>query len=616
MDLKNFNIYDLLSLVDKHSDLNILTLSNSELEILPNEICSLKKLRSLSIKNCPKIKFLPICFSKLKEIKTLKFIACKHNRLPKNIELISSLTNLNLSNQKYNSKTDWNLLKKLGNLNSLVLSASLKSMKGCPPEEISDLKKLQFLYLDQNNLNKLPFRFFELRELLLLDISNNNFIEFPEVLIFLPKLSYLIIDAKLANTLPIEIFEIDSLKDLKIRATNLQKYPLASNLSNIFKIAHKYKFKHSFISMILDLTKYPEQFDFLELNECIDLLNCEIEELIFKTLNRIKILISADFSFPGNTSLLYISGKTFETKSVLKSKLKENNIKFCRKYSEKVTHIMLCPGHKLDFSMLNNKVLFTEDMLYIDQNFNKINSVFSENLNSIINLLISPIPDNNLIALHLIECGRLCTDLLTELVFLYKKSSSAPIHKKIISLLQKSGFLNLSLQLKRRFPLFGISENSLNNNLEFYAQFPEVDIFKLLLLIYNDSGRGKKFALLNLKKEEKQSFFEKVIINGVLDFSGSNLNILPEDFEIFSDSVFSLNISNNKFDSFPYTALSKLNNLVELNISNNPSIWHYPEDIIHLKNLKKLIVSKSFLTRSLKGLLVKLKEKKVEVQLE
>lgn len=591
----------------------------SNLKTLPREIVNLKLLCSLSIRNCPNLEELPVELSELSMLKSLSIVGSSQKKLPKNLDLLVNLRKLALKASSFGKKTDWTALNSLQKLESFELSGSLKGLKSELAAEIFSIKNLQFLYLDNNNLHKLPYRISELKNLILLDLSRNAFVDFPDVLVFLPKLETLIVDAAVINSVPFEIFEMPALKELKISGRDSSKYSLVSHYENFFNLSKKNNFDKNFIYSVLDILKYPELMFELEINELIPLLNCGLEPLVSTALEVLNNCLSKNYSIPAEGSVLYIGSKTFEMKSVLKSKLNDIGIGFSTKISKQISHVLLSPGLNItNFSGLSNFVFITEKMLrdLFDEESNLLsenNIDFKDSLEKIRMLLNSGDEDNNLLGLQLLGNSMLPDTLLTDLLFLYKKTSNANIRKITLGLVQKSGHLSLALNLKKRVALLNVSETTLTKNLLFYCSFNLINRFRLLNLIYNLSGNGQNFALLYLNSLEKLHFFSKIIEDGQLDLSYLELQKLPDDFYIFSEQVYSLVLNNNNFDSFPIAALLKLKNLKKLNFAGNYSVWHYPDSISQIKNLELFIVPEIFELRTTKKLIAELEKMNVEV---
>ena len=606
--------------INAFPDLEVFSVfSLNALKTLPSSIGKLKKLNQLNISFCRSFEEFPAELADLKLLRSLSITSSQHKKLPKGLAALTNLRKLTLKGNLYSAKTGWEALCNLKGIESLELSHSIVKMKSELPKEIFGLHKLQFLYLDNNRLKKLPFEIGQLKELLLLDLGYNIFTEFPEELLFLPKLESLTINAEAINNVPFELFEIPTLKELKITGRNSLKYPLVTTIEKLFYASKSKHLQRDFINLILSVLKYPNLIEELELNELIQLLNCEIEQIVFRSLQRLENMLSSSFSAPNRDSIVLISGKTFENKAQLKSSLDKRGIKTASKFNDKITHILLSPDMKTEsFKYDGSLVFMTEKLLKDSLDFSSDQvSIFDDeedeqSIEKIASLINSDSDSNNLIALNLLKAG--FKEVLTsDLVFLYKKSSNNQIRKLCIDLLKKFGQLELALNLKRRLPLTSVEkEKNLSNNLAFYCSFYGVNPLRLLKLIYQKSKKGLHFGMMQLNSNDKKIFFDDIIKDGILDLSKTELEKLPVDFGIFSTQIKTLNLSYNNFSEFPLAGLLSLKNLSELNFLND-EVWYYPDELSGIENLKKLQVKLSFESRVSTKLLSALKSKGVKI---
>jgi hypothetical protein len=219
---------------------------------------------------------------------------------------------------------------------------------------------------------------------------------------------------------------------------------------------------------------------------------------------------------------------------------------------------------------------------------------YVHNLDKVRQLLNSEDVNNNLIAINLLTNTNLIEDLLTDLLFLYKKSGSQLIRKACLDLLKKQGKLDFAIDLKKRMPLFSVvKESTLSKSLLFYSSKYKLDMSRLLKMIFDKTKMGKNFALMHFDSKEKIEFFEKMIDGGYLNLSRTGLERLPEDFGIFSDKVETLDLSLNNFIEFPIEGLLKLKKLTGLKFIN-ANIWHYPDEIAELSQLDVIFLPVGF----------------------
>jgi hypothetical protein len=608
-------------MIAANQDVEVFSISSlGALKTIPATIARLEKLNQLNISFCKSLEKLPQELSNLKFLRSLKMMNCQQKRLLPGLSLLAQLRKLSLKGQLYSNKTNWEPITNLKAIESLELSHSLVKTKGQLPKEIFGLHKLQFLYLDNNRLSKLPYEIGQLKELLLLDLGFNIFSEFPDELVLLPKLETLIINAEAINNVPFELFELPALKELKITGRNAKKYPRISEVERFFYASKKNKFDQNFINLVLTVLKYPNLFDELEQSELILLLNCEIESIVFKSLEKLESILQHSYSPLNSASIIYIGGKTFENKSILKLKLAHSGVKICSKLSQKPTHVLLTAGMKIsDFKDCNEVIFMTENML-LKEIYDSEADVLSvettdyvNNLDKVRQLLNSDDANNNLIAINLLNNTNLIEDLLTDLLFLYKKSGSQLIRKNCLDLLKKQGKLDFAIDLKKRMPLFSVvKESTLSKSLLFYSSKYKLDTSRLLKMIYDKSKMGKHFALMHFDNKEKIEFFEKMIDGGHLNLSKTDLERLPEDFGIFSDKVETLDLSLNNFVEFPIDELLKLKNLSALKFING-NIWHYPDAIAELSKLEIFFIPHNFAQLASANLLAKLNSMQVKI---
>jgi Leucine-rich repeat (LRR) protein len=132
-------------------------------------------------------------------------------------------------------------------------------------------------------------------------------------------------------------------------------------------------------------------------------------------------------------------------------------------------------------------------------------------------------------------------------------------------------------------------------------------------MIFDKTKMGRHFALMHFETKDKIDFFEQIIENGQLNLSNCDLEKLPDDFEMFSKKVTSVNLSYNKFDEVPIKALLKLKNLTELKFVN-ANIWHYPDEIAEISKLETIYVPFSFAQLASANLIAKLNSMQVNIK--
>ncbi|QZA58748.1 leucine-rich repeat domain-containing protein [Candidatus Rhabdochlamydia porcellionis] len=90
----------------------------------------------------------------------------------------------------------------------------------------SFLNRLSEITLSQNNLTSLPQSFKSLQALTVLDLTDNSFAEFPELLVKLPNLKYLDLSKNQLTQLPESLTELRALQALLVRGNQLTELPI------------------------------------------------------------------------------------------------------------------------------------------------------------------------------------------------------------------------------------------------------------------------------------------------------------------------------------------------------------------------------------------------------
>ncbi len=107
------------------------------------------------------------------------------------------------------------------------------------PEKIFELKDLESLALEHNQLAHIPDEIINLKSLKMLFLNYNEFTDFPESLLQLPSLEFLSLSNNYISSLPESIKNFKSLKDFYIRSNNIKEIPPFLNRTK-FKIVFQY----------------------------------------------------------------------------------------------------------------------------------------------------------------------------------------------------------------------------------------------------------------------------------------------------------------------------------------------------------------------------------------
>ncbi|XP_065872006.1 uncharacterized protein [Euphorbia lathyris] len=151
LDLSNSKIEELPELITKFDKLRFLNLSNSNIKELPGFIGKLQNLQTLNLSNS-NIKELPRFIGKLQNLQTLNLSNSNTKQLPESISNLLNLRILDVSNSKIIELPE--SIGKLHNLQTLNIS---KSKIRKLPESITNLFNLQTLkFVDCKELIELP----------------------------------------------------------------------------------------------------------------------------------------------------------------------------------------------------------------------------------------------------------------------------------------------------------------------------------------------------------------------------------------------------------------------------------------------------------------------------
>ncbi|WP_295810820.1 leucine-rich repeat domain-containing protein, partial [uncultured Apibacter sp.] len=136
-------------------------------------------------------------------------------KLPESIKNLEYLKYLNLSSYYYKkdlSGTDWNVISKLKDLETLNLYGN-NNIQGALPESWGELQKLKNLYIGYNSIDQLPSTIGNMISLTRLEANNNQIKEIPKT-IAKTKLEYIYLSYNNIQKVPKELEEIKSLKNI------------------------------------------------------------------------------------------------------------------------------------------------------------------------------------------------------------------------------------------------------------------------------------------------------------------------------------------------------------------------------------------------------------------
>ncbi len=144
--------------------------SNFGLELIPSKIGNLKELKFLDLK-LNKLKNVPDSIGSLYNVEYLNLSSNELDKLPESLGDLTSLEYLNLSGNKIESIPD-----SIGNLKNLkVLNLSKNNLVEIP-ESLGELKSLKIVYLSDNPLKSLPKSLLNLKCPIVLNGTPLNYI--------------------------------------------------------------------------------------------------------------------------------------------------------------------------------------------------------------------------------------------------------------------------------------------------------------------------------------------------------------------------------------------------------------------------------------------------------
>lgn len=253
LDLSFCNLDELPEEIVYLKNLTHLNLCGNNINSLSENLFNLKKLKSLNVsKN--QLDLFPKAIFKIKSLKNLNLSSNKISSFGKKI---SNLINLEILDLSLNLIED--LPKEIGDLKRLLyLDLSINKLK-LIVREITKLSKLRVLYIaggrdnsfHYGGIEKLPEEFGELRNLQILDISRNQIQELPNSFKYINSLEKLYLDHSCFIKFPKEIYSLknlilldlgfnyylDSIPDGIENLLNLQYLTLCDN--NINEVSYK-----------------------------------------------------------------------------------------------------------------------------------------------------------------------------------------------------------------------------------------------------------------------------------------------------------------------------------------------------------------------------------------
>ncbi|WP_299221991.1 leucine-rich repeat domain-containing protein [uncultured Aquimarina sp.] len=197
-----------------HKNLEVLILDSLDIKEVPASIKLFPNLKQISLVHNPNLNLQQV----ITQISGLpiEFLNLKNNKLaslPENITKLQDLRDLNLSYNTMNDPLSYTYLGKLPKLYSLWIDHNeLQKL----PNTIGELSQIRFLYIDHNELKELPYQLTNMKKLWVVHAGYNQFKELPAVFTTLKSLLMVHINNNQIQHIP-KVYETE-------------KYPLAGLL--------------------------------------------------------------------------------------------------------------------------------------------------------------------------------------------------------------------------------------------------------------------------------------------------------------------------------------------------------------------------------------------------
>ena len=264
LDLSSCKIIALPNSICNLSALKYLYLGKTNIEELPNMIGSLKALERISLFKTS-IKSLPESFCELTNLERLNIKHTYIKQLPENLQGFKKLHELNLCNTKISTLPD-----SIGALKNLcILDLSYSSI--CTiPNTIGNLNNLTSLELHDTNIEELPESVCNLNQLRVLSIYNTKIKILPNCIDELKNIKILNLSNTQIRELPDAFYRLVGLERLIINNTGLES--LSEKIENLSSL------KLLYIANT-DICKLPDSIGKLQMLETFELVNTKVAVL-------------------------------------------------------------------------------------------------------------------------------------------------------------------------------------------------------------------------------------------------------------------------------------------------------------------------------------------------
>ncbi|GAB4841558.1 hypothetical protein Ancab_022272 [Ancistrocladus abbreviatus] len=266
---KGYKIIELPTAIGDLKQLRYLDVSSTEIKELPELICTLCNLQTLSLQGCRGLQELPNVIGNLKQLQDLDVSSTKIKELPESICTMCNLQTLSLQGCRGLQE----LPNAIGNLKQLrLLDVSSTEIKELP-ESICTLCNLQIFWLYEcPALQELPNAIGNLKQLRRLDVSSTEIKELPESICTMCNLQTLSLQGcRGLQELPNAIGNLKQLQRLGVSYTEIKELPESiCTLCNLQTLS---------LQVCRGLQKLPNAIGNLKQLQDLDVSCIEIKEL-------------------------------------------------------------------------------------------------------------------------------------------------------------------------------------------------------------------------------------------------------------------------------------------------------------------------------------------------
>lgn len=308
----------------------IIGISFQYINKLPNKILTFKNLSSIDIENCPKLNWSKT-FKLLNQFQNLKKLSLYKNQIKSYPDEIGTMLGLTTLWIGYDSvKILPQTIRKLSNLQELMISNCPKIELSSLISQLVDLASLTELRLVDNDLNFIPIEINKLQQLKVLWLDGNSFKEIPQGIKELQNLTYL----RLYNN--------------RIQNLDFKK----GDLPKLIKIDLFYT---EFLEFPIGLTK-------LEKLENIVVRYCKIEKLPdeisnFKNLRLLNL---------GNNNIAILPSSVCQLEKLEIFDFGYNNL------NDSIFKLLFCLKQIKEINLMNNNIKQIPENIYLFENLEKL----------------------------------------------------------------------------------------------------------------------------------------------------------------------------------------------------------------------------------------------------